>query len=133
METNRRDGVVDYQTVSLHLWAFVLYGFVVILAGLSYSMQFLQKYPFPGIEWLSPGRIRMVHTQAVAYAMLANGLFASVYYMVPKLTGFRVWSETLARFLFWSYNTLVLLTVGMIMAGFAQDSSGPRRPSFLIP
>ena len=98
--TNKQTEEIDYVTIKWHMYAFCFYLFVVLLAGLSYSLQFLQRYPFPGIELLSPGRVRIIHTQGVAYGMLANGLFAVTYYMVQKLTNFTVWSKKLARILF---------------------------------
>ena len=42
-------GIVDYELVKWHFYAGVLYLLIAILAGLTYSLQFLQRYPFPGI------------------------------------------------------------------------------------
>jgi len=129
----KNQDLLDYPLIQKHFIAFMFYLMVVILAGLSYSLQFLQKYPFPGIEYLSPGRIRMVHTMGVAYGMLANGLFAIVYYIVPKLTGFSIGSNKLGHWLFWAYNALVMATVVMIMAGFAQGLEWAETPKILDP
>lgn len=132
-ESKRLDGLVDYQIVQWHFYAFFVYLVVVLLAGLSYSLQFLQKYPFPGVEILSPGRVRMVHTQAVAYGMLANGLFAVVSYVVPKLTSYRVASAKLSRWLFCLYNGAVLATVALILGGWAQGLEWAETPRVLDP
>jgi cytochrome c oxidase cbb3-type subunit I len=128
-----QDELVDYKLVTYSFYAFLVYLAIVLLAGLSYSLQFLQKYPFPGIEILSPGRVRMVHTQAVAYGMLANGLFAVVHYVVPKLTSFRVWSQKLAHQMFWAYNFLVVATVVLILGGYAQGLEWAETPKILDP
>ena len=53
---------VSYPLVRLHLGIAVFYSLVVVLAGMSYALQFLNLYPFPGVEVLSPGRVRMTHT-----------------------------------------------------------------------
>lgn len=138
-ETNRSDGgsfttnVVDYDVVKWHFYAAIACIFITLLSGLSFSLQFLQKYPFPGVEILSPGRVRMVHTMSLAYGWLANGLFAIVYYIVPKLTGFKVLSRKLSIFVFFVYNTLVLLTVVLILAGFAQGLEWAETPKILDP
>jgi cytochrome c oxidase cbb3-type subunit I len=129
----RLDSLVDYVVVKWHFYAFFVYLVVVLLAGLSYSLQFLQKYPFPGIEYLSPGRVRIVHTQAVAYGMLANGFFAMLYYIIPKLTSFRVWSRKLSHAMFWIYNALVILAVIMILGGHAQGLEWAETPKILDP
>jgi cytochrome c oxidase cbb3-type subunit 1 len=128
-----RGQLVDYDQVTRHFLATLFYLIVVLLAGLSYSLQFLQKYPFPGVEILSPGRVRMVHTMGVAYGMLANGLFGILYYVVPKLTGFTVLSKKLSDFLFWAYNGLVVGTVLMILAGYAQGLEWAETPAILDP
>ncbi len=133
MKNNEGSELVDYTVIKMHFYAAVAFIFVVILTGLTYSLQFLQKYPFPGVEYLSPGRIRMVHTAGVAYAWLANGLFATLYYMVPKLTGYRTLSWGLGRGLFWAYNALVLGSVVLILGGHAQGLEWAETPAVLDP
>ncbi|MEZ4751813.1 MAG: cbb3-type cytochrome c oxidase subunit I [Bdellovibrionota bacterium] len=126
-------GLVDYEIVKWHFYIAIGYFFLAILAGLTYSLQFLQKYPFPGVSFLSPGRVRMVHTQTVAYAWLANGMFAALYYIIPKLTGFQVLSRSFSRVLFVVYNGLVVATVLMILMGFAQGLEWAETPKILDP
>ncbi|MCB0405199.1 MAG: cbb3-type cytochrome c oxidase subunit I [Bdellovibrionales bacterium] len=125
--------LVDYEIIKWHFYIAIGYFFLAILAGLTYSLQFLQKYPFPGVSFLSPGRVRMVHTQSVAYAWLANGIFATLYYMIPKLTGFPVLSRKFSRVLFVVYNALVVATVVMILAGLAQGLEWAETPQILDP
>ncbi len=125
--------LVDYELVKAHFLVAIVYIFLVILTGLSFSLQFLQKYPFPGVEFLSPGRLRMVHTTAVAYAWLANGLFATLYYIVPKLTGHRILSAALGRFTFWAYQALVVGSVLLILGGHAQGLEWAETPAVLDP
>lgn len=131
--TQKPESLVDYDMVKAHFYAALGYIMLAMLAGLTYSLQFLQKYPFPGIEYLSPGRVRMVHTTSVAFAWLANGLFGILYYIIPKLTGFRVLSPTLSRACFWIYNTLVVGTVILILGGDAQGLEWAETPKILDP
>jgi cytochrome c oxidase cbb3-type subunit I len=133
IEDTQQNSLVDYPMVTAYFYAFFGYLVVVLLAGLSYSLQFLQKYPFPGVEIFSPGRIRMVHTQAVAYGMLANGLFGILHYVIPKLTSFEVLSKKASRILFGLYNGAVLATVALIMAGYAQGLEWAETPAILDP
>jgi cytochrome c oxidase cbb3-type subunit 1 len=125
--------LVYYPLVRLHLGIAVVYTLIVVLAGMSYAMQFVNLYPFPGVELLSPGRVRMSHTMAAAYGWLANGFFALVYYAIPKLTGYRVWSEKLGYWLFGLYNTLVVATVVLILGGHAQGIEWAETPRVLDP
>ena len=125
--------LVSKNLVRLHLAIAVVYSLVVVLSGMSYALQFINLYPFPGVEELSPGRVRMSHTMAVAYGWLANGFFGLCYYVLPKLTGYRVYSEKLGYYLFGFYNLLVLGTVAMILLGFGQALEWGETPAILDP
>jgi cytochrome c oxidase cbb3-type subunit I len=125
--------LVSYPLVKLHLAIAVVYSLIVVLAGMSYALQFLNLYPFPGVELLSPGRVRMSHTMAAAYGWLANGFFALVYYVIPKLTGYRVLSQKFGYWLFGLYNAAVVLTVVLILGGHAQAIEWAETPAILDP
>ena len=125
--------VVPYSLVKWHLGISIVYLLVVVVSGLSYAMQFLNMYPFPGVEFLSPGRVRMVHTQAVAYAWIANAFFGIIYYILPKLTGFKVLSESFGKVLFFAYNFVILLVVVMILGGYGQALEWGETPVVLDP
>ena len=123
MSNQQMIGLVSYPLIRAHLYISIVFVMVVVLAGLAYSLQFIDLFPFPHIEFLSPGRIRMVHTQGVAYAWMANIFFALIMYMIPKLTNRPILSDKLGWFIFYAYNFLVLATVVMILGGIC---SGPR-------
>ena len=132
-KTDSSETLVSYPLVRMHLGIAVIYSLVVVLAGMSYALQFLNLYPFAGAEFLSPGRVRMSHTMAAAYGWLANGFFGLVYYVIPKLTGHKVMSEKFGKILFFLYNGAVLATVGLILAGFAQAVEWGETPKILDP
>lgn len=131
--TTSHEELVCLPLIKAHLYISVAYVMVVILAGLTYSLQFIDLYPFPGTEFLSPGRVRMVHTQGVAYAWLANIFFALVLYMIPKLTKKPVFSVKLGWFAFYFYNFLIVATVVLILGGFAQAVEWGETPKILDP
>lgn len=133
MESNTHDDVVSYPLVKAHLLISLVFIIVVVLTGLTYSLQFIDLFPFPNIEWLSPGRIRMVHTQGVAYAWLANIFFGIMLYFVPKLTNKPILSEKFGWFCFWVYNLLIVLTVLLILGGHAQAIEWGETPRILDP
>jgi cytochrome c oxidase cbb3-type subunit I len=132
-QVKQNDELIDYKIISWHFYAGIFYIFVAILAGLSYSLQFLQKYPFPGVSFLSPGRIRIVHTNAVAFGWLINGLVAVLYYIIPKLTERPVLSKKLSYLVFWVYNTLVIGCVVGYLTGHAQGIEWGETPAILDP
>ena len=50
------------------------------------ALQLLRLNPFSGIELLSPGRWRMIHTNAIAYGFIANAFLGVLHWVVPRLT-----------------------------------------------
>ena len=87
--------LVNLALVRSHLTASAVFMAVSILGGLAYSFQFNQLYPFPGVEWLSPGRVRMVHTNMAAYGFIANAFIAGLLFAIPRLTRQPVLSDRL--------------------------------------
>jgi cytochrome c oxidase cbb3-type subunit I len=132
-DSNVPGTLVSYSLVRLHITIAVVYSLIVVLAGMSYALQFVNLYPFAGVELLSPGRVRMSHTMAAAYGWLANGFFGLIYYVIPKLTGFRVWSDKFGYAMFGLYNFLVLGTVVLILGGHAQGIEWAETPAVLDP
>ncbi|MBI5396225.1 MAG: cbb3-type cytochrome c oxidase subunit I [Verrucomicrobia bacterium] len=109
--------LVDQKLVKYHFVAGMVYLMVALMAGFLFALQFLQHYPHSGVEWLSPGRIRMIHTNAVAYGFLLNCLLAGAYWAVPRLSGHPVWSRFVSWFLFWAIQAIVIFTVFGILFG----------------
>lgn len=83
---NAETPLVDEKLVRWHFGAGLVCLLLSMLGGLSYSFQFLGGYPFPGMEWLSPGRVRMLHTNMIAYGWIVNAFIGGLRYVVPKLT-----------------------------------------------
>ena len=112
--------LVNKALVKAHIIAGMVFFFLALAGGFLFSMQFLQYYPFPGIEWLSPGRVRMVHTNGVAYGFIVNCFMAGLLWAIPRLTGRPVLSDTLGWIIFWAWQGIVVLTVIGILSGHAQ-------------
>ena len=99
MSTETALPLVNKRLVAAHIAAGFAYFFVALFAGLLYALQLTQDYPFPGIELLSPGRIRMLHTNAVAFGFLINLFIASLNWIIPRLTGHRVLSRKTLQYM----------------------------------
>lgn len=130
-------GVANYviynDLVKAHFIAAIIYSIIVVLTGMSFALQFLNLYPFPGVELLSPGRVRMTHTMAVAYGWLVNGFFAVLYYVIPKLTGNPIMSRKFGWVCFVVYNILVVGSEVLILAGHGQAVEWGETPKILDP
>ncbi len=125
--------LVDRQMVRLHIVAAMVFFFVALFAGLLYALQFSRLYPFPGVELLSPGRVRMLHTNAIAYGFLMNGFIAAMHWIIPRLTGHPVLSTKLSRLVFGAYQVIVLAAALGILGGHAQAIEWGETPKWIDP
>jgi cytochrome c oxidase cbb3-type subunit I/II len=104
----------DNKIVKMFLWATILWGVVGMLVGLIVALLFV----FPGllefagadnaISWLSFGRLRPLHTNAVIFAFVGNGIFMGLYYSTQRLLKARMFSDVLSRLHFWGWQAIIV-------------------------
>ncbi|MDO5608398.1 MAG: cytochrome-c oxidase, cbb3-type subunit I [Capnocytophaga sp.] len=98
----------DNRIVRKFLFATLLWGVVGMLVGLILAFLFL----FPGltqeIPFLSFGRIRPLHTNAVIFAFVGNAIFAGVYYSMQRLLKARMYSDFLSNLNFWGWQLIIV-------------------------
>jgi cytochrome c oxidase cbb3-type subunit 1 len=133
VDAQREGPLVDRDMVKLHLVAGIGYFFVGVFAGMFYGLQLDGIYPFSGISLLSPGRVRMLHTNGVAYGFLFNCFIAALHWVVPRLTGRPLLSRLLSRVVFAAWQVIVLATAGGILAGHAQAIEWGETPRWIDP
>ena len=85
-ELPRHEELVDERLVLWYFLAALTFMFVSMLGGMLMALQLSRMNPFKGIELLSPGRWRMIHTNAIAYGFLANAFLGMLHWAVPRLT-----------------------------------------------
>jgi cytochrome c oxidase cbb3-type subunit 1 len=117
--TLEEGSLVNYRLVKAHLIAAGVALLVSMAAGFLYSLQFLGYFPFGESRALSPGHFRLVHTNMAAYGWLVNGFTAMMYYVVPRLTGQRVWSDKIGNLIFVVWQFILLAALG----GFFHDKA----------
>jgi cbb3-type cytochrome c oxidase subunit I len=91
------------------------------LMGLTLALQFVFPDLFRGIAWLSFGRLRQGHVNTVMFAFLSGGMMGLWLYIVPRLTGRRLWSERLGNLTVLLWNGAVLLGVVSILMAHTQS------------
>ena len=111
------DQLVDRRIVAIYFIAALSYLGISLLAGMLIALQLVHWNPLRGIELLSPGRWRMVHTNAIAYGFLANAFLGALHWAVPRLTLRPVLSQSLSWFIFVAWQVVVLSTAIGIVAG----------------
>jgi cytochrome c oxidase cbb3-type subunit 1 len=125
--------LVNLDLVRWHLVASAVFFAVSLLGGLSYAMQFDNLYPFQGIEWLSPGRVRMVHTNMAAYGFIANAFIAGMLFAIPRLTRQPILSDRLGWFILLAWQLFMVLTIGGQLLGYGQGIEWGETPIFVDP
>ncbi len=125
--------LVDRPIVLAYFTAALLFMFVSMLGGLLMGMQLLRHNPLNGIEFFSPGRWRMIHTNAIAYGFLANGFLGLLHWVVPRLTLRPVLDRRLSWAIFAAWQLIVLGTAGGILAGHAQALEWGETPVWIDP
>lgn len=113
----RHEDLVDERLVRWYFYAALTYLGISMLGGLLMAAQLIHWNFLKGIEVLSPGRWRMVHTNAVAYGFLANAFIGMLHWVVPRLALNRPASRGLSYFIFFAWQAIVLSTAGGILVG----------------
>jgi cytochrome c oxidase cbb3-type subunit I len=96
----------------------VVWGVVGMLVGVLIAAQLAWPELNLGIPWLSYGRLRPLHTNAVIFAFGGCALFASSYYAVQRTSQVRLFAPALARFTFWGWQLVILLAAISLPLGY---------------
>ena len=100
--------------------AAVVYGIVGMLVGVIIASQLAWPELNLGIPWLSYGRLRPLHTNAVIFAFGGCALFATSYHVVQRTCQTRLFMPGLAMFTFIGWNLVILAAVVSLPLGFTQ-------------
>jgi len=108
----------NYKVVRQFAIMTVVWGIVGMLVGVTLATQLIWPELTYGIEWLSYGRLRPLHTNAVIFAFGGSGLFAVSYYIVQRTCQVRLWAEKLAAFTFWGWMAVIVLAAVTLPLGY---------------
>ena len=98
----------DNQIVKKFINATIFWGLIGMSVGLLLAFLFLFLNLTEGISWLSFGRLRPLHTNAVIFAFVGNAIFAGVYYSSQRLLKARMWSDFLSNLNFWGWQAIIV-------------------------
>ena len=100
--------------------AAILWGVVGMLVGVFIAAQLTWPELNFGIPWLSYGRLRPLHTNAVVFAFGGCALMATSYYVVQRTCQTRLFSNTLAMIHFWGYQVVIVAAAISLPLGFTR-------------
>lgn len=98
----------DNQIVKKFVNATIFWGIIGMTVGLLLAFMFLFPNLTDGISWLSFGRLRPLHTNAVIFAFVGNAIFAGVYYSSQRLLKARMWKDWLSNLNFWGWQAIIV-------------------------
>ena len=98
----------DNQIVKMFAYATVVWAVVGMLVGLYAAFQMVFPWLSMDIPYTTFGRIRPLHTNAIIFAFVGNGIFTGVYYSLQRLLKARMWSDSLSRINFWGWQLIIV-------------------------
>jgi len=106
-------GVVRQFAVMSLVW-----GIVGMLVGVIIAAQLAWPELNPSLPFLTYGRLRPLHTNAVIFAFGGCALFASSYYVVQRTCAARLFLPGLASFTFWGWQLVILAAAITLPLGY---------------
>ncbi|MBS1764726.1 MAG: cytochrome-c oxidase, cbb3-type subunit I [Bacteroidetes bacterium] len=97
----------DNRIVAMFAWATIIWAIVGMLVGLLVALQL----PYPALNFdahATFGRLRPLHTNAIIFAFVGNGIFMGVYYSLQRLLKARMYSDLLSRIHFWGWQLIIV-------------------------
>ncbi len=110
----------NYRVVRLFSVASVIWGVVGMLVGVIIASQLTWPELNFGIPWLTYGRLRPLHTNAVIFAFGGCALMATSYYVVQRTCQVRLFLGKLAEFTFWGWQLIIVAAALTLPLGFTQ-------------
>ncbi len=109
------DAIVRKFAVASFVW-----GLIGMIVGLLLALE-LSDHSFNLAPWLAFGRLRPLHTNAVIFAFVGNGMFAGIYYSSQRLLKARMASDFLSKIHFWGWQAIILSAVVTLPMGLTSS------------
>jgi cytochrome c oxidase cbb3-type subunit 1 len=110
----------NYKVVKQFSIATIVWGVVGMTVGLLIAAQLAWPEMNFDIPWLSFGRLRPLHTNAVIFAFGGSALMATSYYVVQRTCQVRLFSDGLAAFTFWGWQLVIVLAAITLPMGYTR-------------
>ena len=108
----------DNRLVKWFAFATMFWSIVGMLAGLWAAIALYYPQINLNMAPTSFGRMRPVHTNAVIFAFVGNGIFMGVYYSLQRLCKARMYSDLLGKIHFWGWQTIILAGALTLWMGY---------------
>ena len=113
-------GFYNDKVVTQFAVATVVWGIVGMLVGVLIAAQLYWPQLNFDLPWLSYGRLRPLHTNAVIFAFGGSALFCTSLYVVQRTCHVRLISDGLASFVFWGWQLIIVSAAVTLPLGLTQ-------------
>ncbi|MBA4251298.1 MAG: cytochrome C oxidase Cbb3 [Chlorobiaceae bacterium] len=104
--------IVKYFTIATAIW-----GAVGMLVGIIIALQLYIPALNLGLPYTTYGRLRPLHTNAVIFAFVGNGIFMGIYYSLQRLCKARMYNDVLSKLHFWGWQLIIVLAAVTFISG----------------
>jgi len=118
---NNETMTYDYSVVRQFAIATVILGIVGMLIGVFIASEMAWPALNFDTPWLSFGRLRPLHTNAVIFGFGGSALFATSYYVVQRTCHTRLFAPALAQFTFFGWMLVIASAVITLPMGFTSS------------
>ena len=118
---NNETMTYDYTVVRQFAIMTVVLGIVGMLIGVLIASQMAWPVLNFDTPWLSFGRLRPLHTNAVIFGFGGSALFATSYYVVQRTCHVRLFAPQLAQFTFFGWMLIIVLAVLTLPLGITSS------------
>jgi cytochrome c oxidase cbb3-type subunit 1 len=118
---NNETMTYDYTVVRQFAIMTVVLGIVGMLIGVFIASQMAWPVLNFDTPWLSFGRLRPLHTNAVIFGFGGSALFATSYYVVQRTCHVRLFAPQLAQFTFFGWMLIIVLAVITLPLGITSS------------
>ncbi|MBK9140750.1 MAG: cytochrome-c oxidase, cbb3-type subunit I [Verrucomicrobia bacterium] len=108
----------DNKIVRAFAIATVVWAVVGMSAGILAATQLFWPEANLALQYITFGRVRPLHTNAVIFAFVGNGMFTGIYYSLQRLCKARMFSDFLSWFNFWGWNAIIVAAAITLPLGF---------------
>lgn len=109
------DAIVRKFSIVTMIWAVVAF-----LVGVIIALQLADHRFNFGLQWITFGRLRPLHTNAAIFAFAGNAMFAGVYYSTQRLLKARMFSDFLSNLHFWGWQLIIVAAALTLPLGITQ-------------
>lgn len=108
----------DNRIVKYFAYATLFWAVIGMLVGLLAALQFVFPDLSFDLAYTTFGRIRPIHTNAVIFAFVGNGIFTGVYYSLQRLCKARMFNDALSYIHFWGWQMIIVSAALTYIFGF---------------